>query len=78
VQVDDGPWQTATLDPARGKHAWRLWALEVKDLAPGRHTVVSRAIDRSGAIQPTEEERRKRLASGREDNTQWVREILVA
>jgi hypothetical protein len=55
-----------------------LWALDVKDLAPGQHTVVSRAIDANGSIQPTEEERRKRLASGREDNTQWVREIAIA
>ena len=65
------------LDAAKGKYAWRLWALEVKELAPGKHTVVSRAVDANGSIQPTEDERRKRLASGREDNTQWVREILI-
>jgi DMSO/TMAO reductase YedYZ molybdopterin-dependent catalytic subunit len=78
VQIDNGPWQKATLDPSKGKYAWRLWALEVKDLAPGKHAVVSRAVDANGAIQPTEEERRTRIASGREDNTQWVREILVS
>jgi DMSO/TMAO reductase YedYZ molybdopterin-dependent catalytic subunit len=78
VRIDDRPWQVATLDPARGQYAWRLWALEVNDLASGPHQVVSRAIDASGAIQPTEDERRRRLASGREDNTQWVREILVS
>jgi hypothetical protein len=39
--------------------------------------VVSRAIDANGTIQPTAEERSRRLASGREDNTQWVREIEV-
>lgn len=78
VRIDQGPWQTAALDPDRGKYAWRLWSLEVKDLTPGLHTVVSRAIDRQGLIQPTEDERRQRIASGREDNTQWVREIEVA
>jgi len=78
VQIDNGPWQKATLDPIKGKYAWRLWALEVKDLAPGKHAVVSRAVDANGAIQPTDEERRTRIASGREDNTQWVREILVS
>lgn len=78
VRLDDGPWQRATLEPVKGKYAWRLWALEVNDLAPGAHTVVSRAVDATGMVQPTDEERRRRLASGREDNTQWVREILVA
>ena len=77
VQIDKGAWQKAMLEPAKGKYAWRLWSCEVMDLAPGLHSVVSRAIDATGAIQPTEEERRKRLASGREDNTQWVREIEV-
>ena len=77
VRIDDGAWQPAKLDPAKGRYAWRLWALEVNDLAPGPHTVVSRAIDAEGAAQPIAEERRTRLASGREDNAQWVREIEV-
>ena len=55
VQIDDGAWQRATLDDRRGKYAWRLWSLNVKDLAPGTHTVVSRAIDANGVMQPTEE-----------------------
>ena len=78
VQIDKGPWQRARLDPPRGQYAWRLWELEVVDLAPGSHTVVSRAIDANGVVQPTAEERSKRLASGREDNTRWVREIEVS
>ena len=77
VQIDKGPWQKASLEPAKGKYAWRLWSYETTDLAPGLHTVVSRAVDAKGAVQPTDEERRQRLASGREDNTQWVREIEV-
>ncbi len=71
------PWQRARIDDRRGKYAWLLWSLNVKDLAPGNHTVVSRAIDAKGVIQPTEDERKTRLASGREDNAQWVREITV-
>jgi DMSO/TMAO reductase YedYZ molybdopterin-dependent catalytic subunit len=77
VQIDGGPWQRARLDAPRGRYAWRLWDLDVPDIAPGPHTVVSRAIDTNGAVQPTAEERRRHLASGREDNTQWVREIEV-
>lgn len=78
VRIDQGPWQRAALDPERGRYAWRLWSLEVTDLTPGLHTVVSRAIDAKGLIQPTDDERRRSIASGREDNTQWVREIEVA
>jgi DMSO/TMAO reductase YedYZ molybdopterin-dependent catalytic subunit len=77
VQVDGGPWQRARIDDRRGKYAWLLWSLNVKDLTPGKHTLVSRAIDAKGVTQPTEDERRVRLASGREDNSQWVREIVV-
>jgi DMSO/TMAO reductase YedYZ molybdopterin-dependent catalytic subunit len=78
VRIDHGPWQPATLDPETGKYAWRLWSLAANDLAPGVHTVVSRAIDVNGTVQPTPDERRRQIASGREDNTQWVREIEVA
>ena len=47
------------------------------NLAPGVHTLVSRAIDATGKLQPTEAERRAEIASGREDNAQWTREIQV-
>jgi DMSO/TMAO reductase YedYZ molybdopterin-dependent catalytic subunit len=78
VQVDGGPWQRATIDDRRGPYAWLLWSLTVKGLTPGTHTLVSRAIDANGVVQPTEEERKQRLASGREDNAQWPREIEIA
>ena len=77
VQIDDGPWQRAALEPSRGPYAWRLWSLTVKDLAPGPHKVHSRATDANGRIQPTPEERRKMIASGREDFAIWTREISV-
>ncbi|MGE3889885.1 MAG: molybdopterin-dependent oxidoreductase, partial [Vicinamibacterales bacterium] len=77
VQIDGGAWQHAHIDDRRGQYAWLLWSLAVKDLAPGTHRVVSRAIDANGVVQPTAEERRKGLASGREDNAQWAREFLV-
>jgi DMSO/TMAO reductase YedYZ molybdopterin-dependent catalytic subunit len=77
VQIDDGPWQRAELEASRGPYAWRLWSLTVKDLRPGAHTVHSRATDTNGRMQPTPEERRKRIASGREDFAIWTREIAV-
>ena len=53
VRVDDGDWRRATI--AEGKdeaHAWKFWHFDWADAAPGEHTVVSRAIDLSGKIQP--------------------------
>jgi DMSO/TMAO reductase YedYZ molybdopterin-dependent catalytic subunit len=77
VQIDDGPWQRATLEPSRGQYAWRLWSLTVNNLAPGPHKLHSRATDANGKVQATAEERRKLLGGGREDFSIWTREILV-
>ena len=77
VQIDGGPWQRAELEPSRGPYAWRLWSLTVNELAPGPHTVHSRATDANGKMQVTAEERRKSIASGREDFSIWTREITV-
>ena len=77
VQIDDGPWQRATLEPSRGKYAWRLWSLTMKGLAPGPHTLHSRATDANGMMQPTDTARRTSIASGREDFSIWTREIAV-
>lgn len=86
VAVDGGAWQRATLAPApapsatfpsRAKYAWRLWSLDVPTLDPGPHTLVSRAIDGDGRVQPTTDQRNAEIASGREDNAQWTRQIRV-
>ena len=85
VQVDGGPWQSATIEPSatakrlasKGKYSWVLWSYSVPNLAPGTHKVVSRAVDANGKVQPTEAERSAEIASGREDNSQWTREIRV-
>lgn len=86
VSVDGGPWQAATIDPLpataarlpnRGKYGWVLWSFTTANLTPGTHTVVSRAIDAQGKVQPTKAERDAEIASGREDNSQWTREIRV-
>ena len=77
VQIDNGPWQRAELEPSKGPFAWRLWSLTIKDLAPGPHKVHSRATDTTGRMQATPEERRKTIASGREDYAIWTREILI-
>jgi hypothetical protein len=78
VRVDEGPWQAATLDPAtaKEKYGWKLFSYSINSLSPGEHTVVSRAIDVTGKIQPTAQELENKK-SFLEDNSQTVRKIKV-
>lgn len=53
VRIDAGPWRPATIDDTeQAKFAWKVWALDWQDAAPGEHTITSRAIDTAGQIQP--------------------------
>jgi DMSO/TMAO reductase YedYZ molybdopterin-dependent catalytic subunit len=61
VQIDDGPWLTATLDHRRPRRdhsrhrsgfAWRFWTLRWDTPAAGEHTIRSRAYDVDGNVQP--------------------------
>ncbi|HEY2906476.1 MAG TPA: molybdopterin-dependent oxidoreductase [Vicinamibacterales bacterium] len=77
VRVDEGPWQTATLDPStRAKYSWKLFTYDWKEPAPGPHTLVSRATDVNGLVQPTTEalENKKTFL---EDNAQFPRAVMV-
>jgi len=51
LQVDDGPWERVRTEPGPGIHAPTQFAHTV-ELAPGSHTVRSRATDRTGSTQP--------------------------
>lgn len=82
VQIDDGTWKSASIDQRAGDQragaaAWVLWSIQWQDAAPGEHTLVSRAIDTRGEIQPTLEELQAKLVSNREDNSQWPRRMLI-
>ncbi len=50
VNVDNGPWQQATLAAADGIDTWRQW-MWAWDAQPGLHTLQVRATDSSGATQ---------------------------
>ncbi len=50
VNVDNGPWQQATLAAADGIDTWRQWSW-AWDAQPGLHTLQVRATDSSGATQ---------------------------
>ncbi len=51
VQVDDGPWRTATLAPAISIDTWVQWRFEWADASPGAHTLRVRAIGADGEVQ---------------------------
>ncbi len=74
VQVDGGAWQPARLDANRNPYAWTFWSLEIDPLAPGSHTVASRATDRLGRTQPPDLSMKK---SNWENNAIWTRKIRV-
>lgn len=78
VKVDDGPWLPAALDPATsGKYSWKLYTYTWTGATPGEHTLVSRATDINGQVQPTVEQ----LASKKtflEDNSQYPRKVMVS
>lgn len=78
VCVDKGPWKVARIDERRGKDAWLLWSYEWQEATPGRHTLISRAIDADGKVQPTLDELWNEIKSARENNAQWEREIEIA
>ncbi|RYZ31458.1 MAG: oxidoreductase, partial [Propionibacteriaceae bacterium] len=53
VQVDDGPWQEASLAVDAGLDLWRQWSIPFTGSA-GLHTAQVRATDATGATQPQE------------------------
>ena len=78
VQVDEGPWQPATLDPStKAKYSWKLFTYMWERPAPGEHTLVSRVTDATGKVQPTEKDLENKK-SFLEDNSQQPRKVKVS
>jgi DMSO/TMAO reductase YedYZ molybdopterin-dependent catalytic subunit len=77
VQVDAGPWRPAAIGQRDTDSAWLLWSFDWNDATPGLHSVVSRATNARGEIQPTREELREKLIGNREDNSQWRRPVVI-
>lgn len=77
VQVDNGPWQKATLDSANSQFSWKLFTYKWEGALPGEHTLVSRVTDVNGAVQPTAAEL-SRKKTFLEDNSQFPRKVMIA
>ena len=77
VRVDDGPWQQATMDASTpGRYSWKLFRYAWNGATPGEHTIVSRATDVNGYVQPTSDELSIKQ-TGLEDNSQFPRTVMV-
>ena len=77
VKVDDGPWQSATIDPAtNAKYGWKLFSYAWKGATPGEHTIVSRVTDVTGKVQPTAEDLESKKTF-LEDNSQHPRKVTI-
>lgn len=77
VRVDDGPWQRATVDASNSRYSWKLFTWAWTNATPGEHTIVSRATDANGAVQPTAAEL-SRKKTFLEDNSQFPRKVKIA
>ena len=76
VSVDGGSWQPATLDKANTQFSWKLFTFDWKGATPGDHTLVSRATDANGIVQPAAADL-KRKKTFLEDNAQFPRKITI-
>jgi DMSO/TMAO reductase YedYZ molybdopterin-dependent catalytic subunit len=77
VRIDGGPWRPADLDRRDAGFGWLLWSMPWDGAAPGLHTLVSRARNARGEVQPSRDELRQQRVSNREDNSQWPRTITL-
>lgn len=77
VQIDNGPWQPASFASSNSKYSWKLFTYQWEGATPGEHTLVSRAIDADGSVQPTAAD----LANKKtflQDNAQFPRKVMIA
>ena len=77
VRIDGGLWRPAAIDRRNSDFGWLLWSIAWNDAAPGHDTLVSRARNALGEVQPTREELLDQRVSNREDNSQWARTVIL-
>ncbi|HXD73479.1 MAG TPA: molybdopterin-dependent oxidoreductase [Vicinamibacterales bacterium] len=74
VKIDNGPWQAATIQAPAGKYAWKYFTYTWNGATSGEHTVVSRATDSTGYVQPESLPEKKTFL---EDNSQFPRKVMI-
>ncbi len=77
IKIDDGPWQTATIDPRSTDYSWKLFTYDWDSPTKGEHTLVSRATDIKGNVQPRQEDVAKKITYW-ENPGQWPRTVEIS
>ena len=80
IQIDNGDWQPARLQRQQEKspYAWTFFTFDWKSPKEGEHTVVSRATDAEGRVQPKSDDPEIRLKRTYwEANQQYPRTIKI-
>jgi Mo-co oxidoreductase dimerisation domain len=55
ISEDDGAsWHEAELDKRHDPYAWRLWSFKWTPKSKGKATLIARATDSRGVVQPKE------------------------
>jgi len=76
VRIDNGPWRKATLASTNTRFSWKRFTYRWEGAAAGEHTLVSRATDAEGNVQPVSEEL-KRKKTFLQDNAQFPRKVMI-
>jgi len=77
VRIDNGSWQEAQIDQQSSAYSWKLFHFDWKGAGPGDHTIVSRATDINGHVQPPMEEMPEKVSSW-ENFAQFPRTINIS
>ena len=77
VQIDDGPWNRATLDARNTRYSWQFFTYPWEGATPGEHTITSRAIDTNGKVQPAQADLEAKKTTW-ENNGQFPRRVMVS
>ncbi len=77
VQIDDGPWNRATLDARNTRYSWQLFTYSWEGATAGEHTITSRAIDTNGKVQPAQADLEAKKTTW-ENNGQFPRRVMVS
>jgi DMSO/TMAO reductase YedYZ molybdopterin-dependent catalytic subunit len=78
VKIDEGSWAPATMDKSNTQFGWKLFTYVWEGATPGEHTLVSKATDANGAVQPTQAELTATKKTFLEDNSQFPRKVMIS
>ena len=77
VRVDNGPWQQAQIDSQTLTFSWKLFHFDWQGACVGEHTIVLRATDVNGHVQPTAEQMPEKVSRW-EEFAQFPRRLYIS